>query len=140
MGDPSWIVDIATQWPTLAWLVPILLVLFYVVKFLSIAHEPVAKIFGSVGRGWRESAERKQKAAVGELGLLRDEVKSLSQRIDVLVLKDEVNWAYVLYDETWHRKHTFDTVAHGGPAPAKHLSFPQFRAKWLKDRGLSLAE
>lgn len=137
MGEPTWILDIASQWPALAWLVPILLVGFWVVKFLSIAHEPVAKVFGSVGTSWRESAKKKREQAQGEMGALSSEVKSLSKRVDVLLLKDEINWAYVLYDEGWHRQHNFDLVA-SGEKPGKHMSFPQFRTKWLKDRGLTL--
>lgn len=130
--DQRWILDFSQHWPSLAWIVPVAVIAFYVLKFLAVAHEPVAKILGGVGRRWRDSAESKQKAAAGELGALREEVKALSERVDSLQIRDQIYWDYCLYDENWHREDQMRRIAAGQPVTG-HMSFFEFRVKWAKD-------
>ncbi len=135
MDEASWIADIAQQWPAFAWLVPVMLIAYYGARFLALINEPAAKAFGGLGKHWRESAEKKQKAAAGELGLLRDEVRSLSEKISDLQIRDDINWAFVRFDSEWHRRYELRAVAEGF-TPFKHMTFLEFRAKWLKEHGL----
>lgn len=139
MDDTKWITDLARHWPTLAGVVPILLIAYYFVKFLATAYEPVARIFGRVGRKWRASAERKQRLTAGELGLLRDEVASLSRKVYELERRDAIYWEYVMYDQEWHREVQVQAVEQNWNVK-RHLSFLEFRAKWNRENPDNIAE
>lgn len=134
-NETSWISDIAHQWPSLAWLVPVLFVAYYGLRFIALTHEPVGKLFGSVGKHWREAADKKQKAAAGEMGLLRDEVRSLSEKIGDLQLRDDLNWAFIRMDQDWHRRYELRAATEGWTT-MKHMTFLEFRKKWLRDHGV----
>lgn len=133
---PTWINDIGTYWPNLGWLVPIAFVAYYGVRFLSLMYEPVEGLLGKLGTHWREQAERRQVKVAGEIGALRTEVASLSDKVNALQQKDEIYWSYVLYDEEWHRKRDFEAVQ-SGAINIHHISFPEFRARWLRERKVS---
>jgi hypothetical protein len=133
VDDATWIASFVQHWPTLAWLVPVVMLGYYALRFLALANDPVARLLGGLGRHWQKSAERKQKHAAGELGLLKAEVQSLSERVDRLQKRDEIYWAYVMADEAFHRQDDFARVQ-AGQSPSGHLSFLQFRAQRLKDR------
>lgn len=133
MDDTKWIVDLTHHWPTLGWLVPVLLAAFYALKFMAVASEPVAKLLGGVGRRWRRSAERKQRLAAGEVGLLREEVRSLSDKVYALEKRDAIYWAYVMYDQEWHREMQSLALNKGWPLK-RHLDFMEFRAKYWLER------
>lgn len=131
----DWIGKFLEHWPSLAWLIPVGFLAYYALKFIALSSETVTKLLGGLGTHWRDAAERKQKAVVGEIGLLRDEVRSLSGKIGNLQLRDDINWAYVRYDSEWHRRYELRAVAEG-KNPIQHVTFLEFRTKWLKDHGL----
>lgn len=133
MDDAQFLTDLAKHWPFLAWLVPIVLTMFYIVKFMAVAYDPVAKVMGRLGAHWQESAERKRERDRGEVGMLRDEVFSLGKKVDQLQQRDEIYWAYVMYDQEWHRVMESLAIDQSWPI-AIHLSFLDFRSKWWTER------
>lgn len=125
----NFITDLSHHWPTLAWLVPILVILYYIVRFLAVAYEPISKLMGKLGTHWRDSAEKRQVASAGEVGILRDEVRSLTEKVEYLEKRDAIYWAYVLYDQEWHREVEAEAIEKEWKF-RRHLSFMEFRNRW----------
>ena len=136
MDDPSFLLSFAEKWPTFAWVVPVVLIGFWVLRFAACANEPLRKALGGLGRYWEQSAECKQKRNAGEWRALREEVSALSSRVDDLQRRDEVYWAYVMYDEEWHRKYDMELLA-AAKIQIRHLTFLEFREKWSTNRNFT---
>ncbi len=99
-------------------------------------YEPIEKILGGLGKHWRTQADKRQVRITGEIGALREEVDSLSAKVNNLRVKDEIAWAYVIYDEEWHRRLDFEAVQHNS-VPVPHISFPEFRVRWLREHAVT---
>lgn len=76
---------------------------------------------------------RKDKEYIdAELEDLRRQVAHLTRVVSELRVRDEMTWQWVLTDQSWHREYELD-CAEKGIEPRVHVSYADFRERWLKD-------
>lgn len=121
--------------PSNPWLVGLVIglaALRYVGQLVSEVSETGAKIFGPLGRRWRDRAERQRAREAADVVDLRRQVQNLDLRVKALADKVELYEDYFEYDATWHRDDNLYGIAEGWErrAPA-HQSLHDF----IRERG-----
>ncbi|ADL70996.1 hypothetical protein SEA_WAMBURGRXPRESS_29 [Mycobacterium phage Wamburgrxpress] len=130
--DPSdMAVAIARDWPDLAVVASLLCGLYVIVRYLAGTFESVSRALGPVGR-WFRSRRAINKA---ELMDMQKRVEYLDERVTRLLYRDQCYFAYVLADTEWHRRHEIKAAALGWDLE-RHVSFIEFRDRWMRNRGL----
>ncbi|AXH67837.1 hypothetical protein J4T99_gp031 [Mycobacterium phage Bromden] len=120
------------QWP--GWFLLIIAALFgvyLVVRFLSLTFESVGRALGPVGKFFR----RRRAITHAEADDMRKRIAYLDERVTTMLYRDQCYFAYVLADTEWHRRHELKAAALGWVFEP-HISFLEFRDKWMRERGL----
>ncbi|WP_033189281.1 hypothetical protein [Rhodococcoides fascians] len=119
--------------PWLVGLVVVLAALRYVGQLVSEVSETGAKIFGPLGRRWRDRAERQRAREARDVVDLRRQVENLDSRVKGLADKVELYEDYYEYDAIWHRDDNLHGIAEGWVRrPPNHMSLHEF----IRERGL----
>lgn len=119
------------HWPTLAAVATFIIGMYYCAKFLALTSEAVSQAFGPLGKYW----QARRLISHTEADDLRRRLQYLAEQVRALRHRDECYFSYTLYDHEWHRKHELLAITNGWILPP-HTSFPEYRATWMKDKGL----
>ncbi|QFG10262.1 hypothetical protein J4U00_gp030 [Mycobacterium phage DyoEdafos] len=120
------------QWPGWVMLVIAgLCALYLAVRFLSLTFESVSRALGPIGNYFR----RRRAITHAEADDMRERIEYLNGRVEQMLYRDQCYFAYVLADTEWHRRHELKAAALGW-AFEPHVSFLEFRDRWMRERGL----
>ncbi|WP_124712903.1 hypothetical protein [Mycolicibacterium nivoides] len=127
----EWIGVLVTNWPELAVIASLVFGVYMIVRFLAGTFESFSRALGPVGRFLR--AQRAINKA--ESDDMRKRIAYLDERVTRLLYRDQCYFAYVLADTEWHRRHELKAAALGWVFEP-HVSFLEFRDRWMRERGL----
>lgn len=129
-GD--WIHLLSAHWPDLTAVAVLCYFLYIVTRALAGISDTFSKVLGPLGAWWRN----RRVISNSVLDDLSARVTYLDTQVKVLRYRDECYFAYMLTDQEWHRKHEL-LAAENGWNFDRHITFLEFRERWLKERGLT---
>lgn len=100
-------------------------------RFLALTIDSVGDMLGPVGKFWR----MRRTISQAEAQDMRQRILYLDEQVRALRFRDECYFAYMVYDQEYHRKAEL-TAAEFGWILDKHVTFLEFRQRWVKDRNL----
>ena len=103
----EWLSHLTKQWPNVGLFATLLIGVYLLARYLSQA----------------------------EVRDMRSRIEYLDDQVRALRYRDECYFAYILYDQNYHIALAL-VAAQQGFLPEKHLSFLEFREKWMLERGL----
>lgn len=122
--------DIAALIPSNPWLIGLVIILVvvrYVGQIVSEVSETGAKIFGPLGKRWRERAERERAREAADITDLKRQIEGLEPRVKALTAKVDLYEKYLEYDATWHRDDSLYGISQGWERrPPQHRSLYEF--------------
>lgn len=94
-------------------------------RYLPVIGKAVSALF--------DVRSRRDNEVDADLADLRRQVEFLEFQLQELRVRDEMYWAWILQDQEWHRRYEF-TAAERGWATIPHISFMEFRDRWMAQR------
>lgn len=122
---------LAQHWPELLLAVVFAFGVAMFARFLALTFESVGRALGPLGRYWRARRSISQ----AESDDMRRQIITLDRRVRALLYRDECYFAYMMTDAEWHHRQELKAAALGWVLDP-HVSFLQFRDKWMRERGL----
>lgn len=149
MSDPERVL-LSDLPPSLLLILAIVVFLAYTLPRIAEASEAAAKLLGPIGRYWRErgltraeqhraevqrEARQLAKAIVAEVtppdyAEMERRLANMDRRIKVLEESDQIQRAYIIYDENWHFADEMAAVRNPECTPAPRYTFDQFKERW----------
>ncbi|OCB43951.1 hypothetical protein A5721_22950 [Mycobacterium vulneris] len=135
-------------WVLLA--VAILVLLAYTLPRIAEASSTLAKLMGPIGRYWRKrgllrAAERDAELQKEAKELAKQivaevtppdyaeqgrQLANMDRRVKTLEESDQIQRAFIVYDEEWHFNDALSAVGRPDCAPAPRLTHNQFKKHW----------
>lgn len=122
---------VSEHWPTMTLVIAFLVGVYFIVKALALTFDAVGDALGPIGKAWRARRTISQ----AEADDMRGQLKYLAEQVRALRKRDECHFAYIIYDHEYHHKQELLAITNGWVLQP-HVSFFDFKDKWLRDRGI----
>ncbi|TDH56702.1 hypothetical protein E2F47_06115 [Mycobacterium eburneum] len=120
---------LGAHWSWLLGAVGFVALIAYAATSLRSVHSDVLK---PVVAHARRLSRRDRDRLDSELADLRRQVDYLTGEVAQLRTSDQIYWAWIVYDQKWHRQLELDAAAGGHEIP-RHESFYEFRERWKRE-------
>lgn len=120
--------QIQEQFPAIGAVILLIIAAYFVVRFVSLTF---GDALGAVGRFFRD----RRAITHSEADDMRSRLKYLDDRVEKLLHRDACYFAYVLADQEYHHRQKLIAIELGWVLEP-HVSFLEFRQRWMSERGL----
>lgn len=119
-------------WNATAWLLGLGGLVALLVNGHSLLKLVKVAVWDALMSHMRKLSHKDREAINAKIADLQDQVMHLTERVSELRIRDELNFDFVIYDQSWHR--TFELkAAELGWQITPHVNYSEFREKWLLD-------
>lgn len=122
---------VVTHWPVIGMVGAVLFCAYLGTRTLALTVDWIGDALGPLGKFWRS----RRTISRAEIDDLQRRITYLDSQVRALRYRDEVYAAFTLLDQQYHHRLELLAVENGWKID-RHVSFLEFRDRWMKDHGL----